>query len=97
MKAVIRAASSSVRGEVGQRVVVIGSSSPSTAVSSSGLTGRSSNHRPEVLACIEIGSFRFRQFNAEVGQARLRVKPGNDTGGMPETVAQCGLRLPLLF
>src|ERR1700730_19063726 len=30
---------------------------------------------------IEIGCFRFRSFNsAEVGQARLRVKPGNDSG-----------------
>src|SRR5258708_24252460 len=45
-----------------------------------GLTGRSSNHRPGILDCIEIGCFRFRQSNAEVGQARLRVKPGNDTG-----------------
>src|ERR1700730_14268028 len=29
---------------------------------------------------IEIGCFRFRSFNsAEVGQARLRVKPGDDS------------------
>src|SRR5215470_28379 len=44
-----------------------------------GLTGQSSNHRPGALDCIEIGCFRFRQFKCRSRQARLRVKPGNDT------------------
>src|SRR6266478_8586005 len=30
----------------------------------------------------------IRQFNAEVGQARLRVKPGNDTDNAKDTLSQ---------
>src|SRR5712671_603697 len=63
-------------------------------VSSPGLTGRSSNHRPRILDCIEIGCFRFRQFNAEVGQARLRVKPGNDMLGQPKRHDACRDKRP---
>src|SRR6266849_910848 len=50
-------------------------------LSSPGLTGRSSNHGPGVLDCqSKSDASDFDHLvSAEVGQARLRVKPGNDT------------------
>jgi len=55
-----------------------------TVLSSPGLTGRSSNHRPWILDCqSKSDASDFDHLvSAEVGQARLRVKPGNDTGGL---------------
>jgi len=46
-----------------------------------GLTGRSANHRPGILDCqSKSDASDFDHLvSAEVGQARLRVKPGNDT------------------
>src|SRR5712671_2260288 len=54
---------------------------PTSVLSSPGLTGRSSNHRPWILDCqskSDASDFDHLA-SAEVGQARLRVKPGNDT------------------
>src|ERR1700719_3630381 len=50
-------------------------------VSSPGLTGRSSKHRPWILDCqSKSDASDFDHLvSAEVGQARLRVKPGNDS------------------
>src|SRR5713101_1724139 len=47
-----------------------------------GIDGRSSNHRPWILDCqSKSDASDFDHLvSAEVGQARLRVKPGNDTG-----------------
>src|SRR5260370_40932351 len=45
-----------------------------------GLTGRSSNHRPGDTGLHRNRMFPISTFNAEAWQARLRVKPGNDTG-----------------
>ena len=55
-----------------------------TVPSSPGLTGRSSNHRPWKLDCqSKSDASDFDHLvSAEVGQARLRVKPGNDEGGL---------------
>src|SRR5258706_14529804 len=55
---------------------------PTSVLSSPGLTGRSSNHRPGILDCqSKSDASDFDHLvSAEVGQARLRVKPGNDTG-----------------
>jgi hypothetical protein len=50
-------------------------------LSSPGLTGRSSKHRPWILDCqskSDASDFDHL-ISGEVGQARLRVKPGNDT------------------
>src|SRR5260370_30461889 len=55
---------------------------PTSVLSSPGLTGRSSNHRAWILDCqskSDASDFDHL-ISAEVGQARLRVKPGNDTG-----------------
>jgi hypothetical protein len=41
-----------------------------------GLTRRSSNHRPGILDCIEIGCFRFRQF-----KCRSRAGPTSGQAG----------------
>jgi predicted O-linked N-acetylglucosamine transferase (SPINDLY family) len=55
---------------------------PHHVLSSPGLTGRSSNHRPGILDCqSKSDASDFDHLvSAEVGQARLRVKPGNDAG-----------------
>src|SRR5712671_1625119 len=57
---------------------------PTSVLSSPGLTGRSSNHRPGILDCqSKSDASDFDHLvSAEVGQARLRVKPGNDTDRM---------------
>jgi hypothetical protein len=53
-------------------------------LSSPGMTGRSSKHRPWVLDCrSKSDASDFDPLiSAEVGQAQLRVKPGNDTGNI---------------
>src|SRR3984893_14571725 len=44
---------------------------------------------------IEIGCFRFRSFNsAEVGQARLRVKPGDDSRVDVNLIEKCSRQMP---
>jgi protein O-GlcNAc transferase len=59
---------------------------PPYVLSSPGLTGRSSNHRPGILDCqSKSDASDFDHLvSAEVGQARLRVKPGDDTGRVGE-------------
>src|SRR5713101_9532701 len=59
-----------------------------TMLSSPGLTGRSSNHRPGYWIASKSDVSDFDNLNAEVGQARLRVKPGNDMLGQPNPLAQ---------
>jgi len=61
---------------------------PHHVLSSPGLTGRSSNDRPGMLDCqSKSDASDFDHLvSAEVGQARLRVKPGNDTGSVGEAV-----------
>src|SRR6266849_6139685 len=58
-----------------------------------GLTGRSSKQRPGILDCqSKSDASDFDHLvSAEVGQARLRVKPGNDTHGVNLTEKRLSL------